>query len=69
MAIAPVITYDKPASTGISNITSSTGTEKKVVAVYSVSGQRTNSISDRGVYIVKFSDGTVRKVLGSKLKK
>lgn len=69
MAIAPVISYDKPASTGISNITSSPGTEKKVVAVYSVSGQRTNSISDRGVYIVKFSDGTVRKVLGSKLKK
>ena len=69
MAISPVITYDKPAATGIGSVYGTADTGSRVVAVYTVSGQQTNSISDRGVYIIKFSDGTARKVLGSTLKK
>ena len=39
-----------------------TGTGTKVVAIYNVYGARLNSLQ-RGINIVKFADGSVRKVL------
>ena len=67
MAIAPVVTYDQPVSDGISTIAARTATDSHVVAVYTISGQQTSSISERGIYIVKFSDGSARKMIGSEI--
>ena len=60
MAIAPVVAYDVTTTA----IHKPTWTEDnaKVTAIYNLRGQRVNSMDRQGVYIVKYSNGTTRKV-------
>ncbi len=62
MAIAPCVTY-KDTATSIGVTTPATDAEAVVTAVYSISGQRVNAPVRGGMYIVRYSDGTCRKVM------
>lgn len=62
MAIAPCVTY-KDTATSIGVTTPATDAETTVTAVYSISGQRVNAPVRGGMYIVRYSDGTCRKVM------
>lgn len=62
MAIAPCVTY-KDTATSIGVTTPATDAEATVTAVYSISGQRVNAPVRGGMYILRYSDGTCRKVL------
>lgn len=62
MAIAPCVTY-KDTATSIGVTTPATDAEATVTAVYSISGQRVNAPVRGGMYIMRYSDGTCRKVM------
>lgn len=62
MAIAPCVTY-KDTTTSIGVTTPATDAEATVTAVYSISGQRVSAPVRGGMYIVRYSDGTCRKVM------
>lgn len=62
MAIAPCVTY-KDTATSIGVTTPATDAEVTVTAVYSISGQRVNAPVRGGMYIMRYSDGTCRKVM------
>ena len=62
MAIAPCVTY-KDNATSIGVTTPATDAEATVTAVYSISGQRVNAPVRGGMYIMRYSDGTCRKVM------
>lgn len=62
MAIAPCVTY-KDTGTSIGVTTPATDAEATVTAVYSISGQRVNAPVRGGMYIMRYSDGTCRKVM------
>lgn len=62
MAIAPCVTY-KDTATSIGVTTPATDAEATVTAVYSISGQRVNAPVRGGMYLVRYSDGTCRKVM------
>lgn len=62
MAIAPCVTY-KDTTTSIGVTTPATDAEATVTAVYSISGQRVNAPVRGGMYIMRYSDGTCRKVM------
>lgn len=62
MAIAPCVTY-KDTTTSIGVTTPATDTAAVVTAVYSISGQRVSAPVRGGMYIVRYSDGTCRKVM------
>ena len=62
MAIAPCVTY-KDTATSIGVTTPATDAEATVTAVYSISGQRVSAPVRGGMYIVRYSDGTCRKVI------
>lgn len=62
MAIAPCVTY-KDTTTSIGVTTPATDAAAVVTAVYSISGQRVNAPVRGGMYIVRYSDGTCRKVM------
>ncbi|WP_308234757.1 chitobiase/beta-hexosaminidase C-terminal domain-containing protein [uncultured Prevotella sp.] len=62
MAIAPCVTY-KDTATSIGVTTPATDAEAVVTAVYSISGQRVNAPVRGGMYIMRYSDGTCRKVM------
>lgn len=62
MAIAPCVTY-KDTGTSIGVTTPATDAEATVTAVYSISGQRVNAPVRGGMYILRYSDGTCRKVM------
>lgn len=62
MAIAPCVTY-KDTATSIGVTTPATDAEATVTAVYSISGQRVNAPVRGGMYFVRYSDGTCRKVM------
>lgn len=62
MAIAPCVTY-KDTATSIGVTTPATDAEAVVTAVYSISGQRVSAPVRGGMYIVRYSDGTCRKVM------
>ena len=62
MAIAPCVTYKDTASS-IGVTTPATDAEATVTAVYSISGQRVNAPVRGGMYLVRYSDGTCRKVM------
>ena len=62
MAIAPCVTY-KDTATSIGITTPATDAEATVTAVYSISGQRVNAPVRGGMYIMRYSDGTCRKVM------
>ena len=62
MAIAPCVTY-KDTATSIGVTTPATDAEATVTAVYSISGQRVNAPVIGGMYIMRYSDGTCRKVM------
>lgn len=62
MAIAPCVTY-KDTATSIGVTTPATDAEATVTAAYSISGQRVNAPVRGGMYIVRYSDGTCRKVM------
>lgn len=62
MAIAPCVTY-KDTATSIGVTTPSTDAAAVVTAVYSISGQRVNAPVRGGMYIMRYSDGTCRKVM------
>ena len=62
MAIAPCVTY-KDTATSIGVTTPATYAEATVTAVYSISGQRVNAPVRGGMYIMRYSDGTCRKVM------
>lgn len=62
IAIAPCVTY-KDTGTSIGVTTPATDAEATVTAVYSISGQRVNAPVRGGMYIVRYSDGTCRKVM------
>lgn len=62
IAIAPCVTY-KDTATSIGVTTPATDAEATVTAVYSISGQRVNAPVRGGMYIVRYSDGTCRKVM------
>lgn len=62
IAIAPCVTY-KDTTTSIGVTTPATDAEATVTAVYSISGQRVNAPVRGGMYIMRYSDGTCRKVM------
>lgn len=62
IAIAPCVTY-KDTATSIGVTTPDTDAEATVTAVYSISGQRVNAPVRGGMYILRYSDGTCRKVM------
>ena len=62
IAIAPCVTY-KDTGTSIGVTTPATDAEATVTAVYSISGQRVNAPVRGGMYIMRYSDGTCRKVM------
>lgn len=62
IAIAPCVTY-KDTATSIGVTTLATDAEATVTAVYSISGQRVNAPVRGGMYIMRYSDGTCRKVM------
>ena len=62
IAIAPCVTY-KDTATSIGVTTPATDAEATVTAVYSISGQRVSAPVRGGMYIVRYSDGTCRKVI------
>lgn len=62
MAIAPCVTY-KDTTTSIGVTTPATDAAAVVKAVYSISGQRVSAPVRGGMYIVRYSDGTCRKVM------
>lgn len=62
MAIAPCVTY-KDTATSIGVTTPATDAAAVVTAVYSISGQRVNAPVRGGMYIMRYSDGTCRKVM------
>ena len=62
IAIAPCVTY-KDTATSIGVTTPATDAEATVTAVYSISGQRVNAPVIGGMYIMRYSDGTCRKVM------
>lgn len=62
IAIAPCVTY-KDNATSIGVTTPATDAEATVTAVYSISGQRVNAPVRGGMYIMRYSDGTCRKVM------
>lgn len=62
IAIAPCVTY-KDTATSIGVTTPATDAEAKVTAIYSISGQRVNAPVRGGMYIMRYSDGTCRKVM------
>lgn len=62
MAIAPCVTY-KDTATSIGVTTPATDAEATVTAVYSISGQRVSAPVRGGMYIMRYSDGTCRKVM------
>lgn len=62
LAIAPCVTY-KDTATSIGVTTPATDAEATVTAVYSISGQRVNAPVRGGMYIMRYSDGTCRKVM------
>ena len=62
IAIAPCVTY-KDTATSIGVTTPATDAETTVTAVYSISGQRVSAPVRGGMYIVRYSDGTCRKVM------
>lgn len=62
IAIAPCVTY-KDTATSIGVTTPATDAEATVTAVYSISGQRVNAPVRGGMYIMRYSDGTCRKVM------
>lgn len=62
MAIAPCVTY-KDTATSIGVTTPATDAAAVVKAVYSISGQRVSAPVRDGMYIVRYSDGTCRKVM------
>lgn len=62
IAIAPCVTY-KDTATSIGVTTPATDAEAKVTAVYSISGQRVSAPVRGGMYIMRYSDGTCRKVM------
>lgn len=62
IAIAPCVTY-KDTATSIGVTTPATDAEATVTAVYSISGQRVSAPVRDGMYIVRYSDGTCRKVM------
>ena len=62
MAIAPCVEY-KGKVDGIETAGSDVQQNAKVVSVYTVSGQLTDAPRQGGMYIVRYSDGTCRKVV------
>lgn len=62
MAIAPCVTY-KDTTTSIGVTTPATDAAAVVTAVYSISGQRVSAPVRGGMYLVRYSDGTCRKVM------
>lgn len=62
MAIAPCVTY-KNTATSIGVTTPATDAAAVVTAVYSISGQRVSAPVRGGMYIMRYSDGTCRKVM------
>lgn len=62
IAIAPCVTY-KDTGTSIGVTIPATDAEATVTAVYSISGQRVNAPVRGGMYIMRYSDGTCRKVM------
>lgn len=62
MAIAPCVTY-KDTTTSIGVTTPATDAAAVMTAVYSISGQRVSAPVRGGMYIVRYSDGTCRKVM------
>lgn len=62
IAIAPCVTY-KDTGTSIGVTTPATDAEATVTAIYSISGQRVNAPVRGGMYIMRYSDGTCRKVM------
>lgn len=62
IAIAPCVTY-KDTATSIGVTTPATDAAAVVTAVYSISGQRVSAPVRGGMYIVRYSDGTCRKVM------
>lgn len=62
IAIAPCVTY-KDTATSIGVTTPATDAAAVVTAVYSISGQRVSAPVRGGMYIMRYSDGTCRKVM------
>lgn len=62
MAIAPCVTY-KDTATSIGVTTPATDAAATVTAIYSISGQHVNAPVRGGMYIMRYSDGTCRKVM------
>ena len=62
MAIAPLLDYSGNAS-AIAPVAAGTVQDSRRVAVYSLGGQRVASPQKGSIYVVRYADGTSRKVV------
>ena len=62
IAIAPCVEY-KDKGNGIQTAGAVYLPETKVESVYTISGQRVDAPRQGGMYIVKYTDGTCRKIM------
>ena len=62
IAIAPCVEY-KDKGNGIQSAGAVCQPETKVESVYTISGQRVDAPHQGGMYIVKYTDGTCRKIM------
>ena len=60
MAIAPVVAYDFETD-GIQGVKTDAAVKGEVEAIYSVDGVKVSAMVPGGIYIVKYSDGSVEK--------
>lgn len=62
MAIAPVVAYDFDTD-GIHGVNKDTAADATIVAIYTIDGKQVADAQAEGVYILRYSDGTSRKVI------
>ena len=66
LAIAPVITYDAPTPTGVENAEAEEDGSEDIISIYNVCGQKVQTVAEEGIYILKYADGSTRKIRISK---
>ena len=62
MAMGPVVNYTSVAN-GIDNTVASGSTKHEIKAIYNLCGQQVTTPESHQIYIVRYSDGTSRKIM------
>ena len=62
MAMGPVVNYTSVAN-GIDNTVAPSTTKHDIKAIYNLCGQRITTPESHQIYIVRYTDGTSRKIM------